>query len=302
MNKSSEIYQSRINRVIDYVNGHLEKTFSLDELASIAHFSSFHFHRIFVAVTGESVNFFTNRVRLEKTARLLKFSSHSISEVAMECGFSSPSTFSRAFKQYFGISPSAYREGEKIENSKICKELFPLNEYLVPMNEEELTTNFPVEVREFTERRVAYIRVSDSFQEGVVINTYKKLIKWAKTVNVFDSGQIFGMSLDDPMVTPQDKYRYEACITLPEDFKIDPNHPMETMILPSCNYAVTSVSGDFKRMATATHYLFNHWLINSPYEPTHQPGLEIFKNKEKVCDWSHFDLNLCIPIKPITIY
>ena len=302
MNKSSETYRRRINRVIDYVNNNLEKTISLEELASVAFFSPFHFHRIFLAVTGETVNYFTNRIRLEKTARLLKFSKHPISGIAMTCGFSSPPTFSRALKQYFGISPSSYRNNGKIENSKIRKELFSLNEYLVTMSEEELKTSFPVEIRNLPKRRVAYIRVLDSYREGVVLNAFEDIIKWAKKMNLFYSEKIFGMSIDDPMVTPKEKYRYEVCITIPEKFTVDAGNYMETTILPKCKYAVATVSGNFNLVATATHYLFNNWLINSSFEPDHQPGLEIFLDKENICNWNHFDLELCIPIKNITTY
>ena len=302
MNKSSETNRRRINRVIDYVNNNLEKTISLEELASVAFFSPFHFHRIFLAVTGETVNYFTNRIRLEKTARLLKFSKHPISGIAMTCGFSSPPTFSRAFKQYFGISPSSYRNNGKIENSKIRKELFSLNEYLVTMSEEELKTSFPVEIRNLPKRRVAYIRVLDSYREGVVLNAFEDIIKWAKKMNLFYSEKIFGMSIDDPMVTPKEKYRYEVCITIPEKFTVDAGNYMETTILPKCKYAVATVSGNFNLVATATHYLFNNWLINSSFEPDHQPGLEIFLDKENICNWNHFDLELCIPIKNITTY
>ncbi len=301
MNKSSETYRRRINRVIDYVNNNLEKTISLEELASVAFFSPFHFHRIFLAVTGETVNYFTNRIRLEKTARLLKFSKHPISDVAMTCGFSSPPTFSRAFKQYFGISPSSYRNNGKIENSKIRKELFSLNEYLVTMSEDELKISFPVEIRNLPKRRVAYIRVLDSYREGVVLNAFEDIIKWAKKMNLFYSEKIFGMSIDDPMVTPKEKYRYEVCITIPEKFTIDASNYMETTILPKCKYAVATVSGNFNLVATATHYLFNNWLINSSFEPDHQPGLEIFLDKENICNWNHFDLELCIPVKNIKI-
>jgi AraC family transcriptional regulator len=299
MNRSSDIYKSRINKVIDYVNNNLDRSFSLEELASVASFSPFHFHRIFVAVTGESVNFFTNRIRLEKTARLLKFSKSSISEVAMECGFSSPSTFSRAFKQYFGISPASYRNNGEIQNSKIRKELFPVSEYHCNMSDEELKANFPVEIREFPERRVAYIRVVDSYKEGVVLKAFEDMVTWAKKMSLFDSEKIFGMSIDDPMVTPKEKYRYEVCITLPEKFKVDPGNNIETTVLPKCKYAVAAVSGDFNRVATATHYLFNTWLINSTFEPEHQHGLEIFLDKEKICDWNSFDLELCIPVKSL---
>lgn len=299
MNKSNEIYKRRINRAIDYVNDNLEKTISLEELASVAYFSPFHFHRIFVAVTGESVNYFTTRIRLEKAARLLKFSKHPIADIASSCGFSSPPVFSRSFKQYFGASPGSYRNNGKIENSKIRKELFPLNKYLVPMSGEELKSSFPVEIRTLPKRRVAYIRVLDSYREGVVLNAFEDITKWAKKMNLFDSEKIFGMSIDDPMVTPKEKYRYEVCITIPEKFTIDTGNYIETMTLPKCKYAITTVSGNFNLVATATHYLFNNWLINSPFEPDHQHGLEIFLDKENISNWEHFDLELCIPVKNI---
>jgi AraC family transcriptional regulator len=302
MTTSNEIYRRRINKVMDYVNNNLDKSISLEELAAVAAFSPFHFHRIFVAVTGESVNYFTNRIRLEKAARLLKFSRNAIAGIAEECGFSSSSTLSRAFKQYFGISPSAYRHSGQIENSKIRKELFPMDEYLCPMTEEELKANFPIEIRELPQRRIAYIRVMDSYREGVVLKAFGEMITWAKRTNLFDTEVIFGMSMDDPMVTPQEKYRYEVCITLPENFKVERGDQVETTVLPRCHYAVATVSGNFTYVATATHYLFNHWLVNSAYEPAHQHGLEVFLDKDNICNWEHFDLELCVPVQPLSGY
>jgi len=299
LKKSNQIYQQRINRVIDHVNNNLGKSISLDELASIAFFSPFHFHRIFVAVTGESVNFFTNRVRLEKAARLIKFSKSTIAEIAMNCGFSSPSTLSRSFKQYFGIAPSVYRNNGKIENSKICKELFPVSQYLEPMSEEELVTAFPVKIKELPARRIAYIRVVDSYREGVVIEAFGQMVEWAKKMNLYETQSFFGMSIDDPMITPKEKYRYEVCMTLPDSFEINNQSPMDTMILPACKYAMTTAVGEFNRVATAISYLFNNWLVNSDYEPEHQHGLEVFLDKEKVCDWSYFNLELYIPVKKL---
>jgi len=302
MNKSNEIYRSRINKVIDYVNNNLNKSISLEELAAVAFFSPFHFHRIFVAVTGETVNNFTNRIRNEKAARLLRFSKKSISEISIECGFSSASTLSRLFKQYFGISPSAYRKGGKIKNSKIRKELFPVSQYHCNMTEEELKNKFPVEIRQLPERRIAYIRVFDAFREGVVLNVFADLVKWAKKVNLFQSETIFGMSMDDPEVTPKEKYRYEVCITIPKKFEIDSDGFIETTTLPKCKYAVTSVSGDLNLVGAATNYLFDNWLINSLYECEPQHALEVFLDKENICNWSHFDLELCIPVKALKKY
>lgn len=87
------IYRERIDRVIEYVQAHLDQPLSLDRLAGVAFFSSFHFHRIFQAVTGDTLNFFTNRLRLEKAARLLMYSSSSATDIALECGFSSSRPF-----------------------------------------------------------------------------------------------------------------------------------------------------------------------------------------------------------------
>jgi AraC family transcriptional regulator len=302
MNKSNPIYRSRINKAIDYVNNNLNKSISLEELASVAFFSPFHFHRIFVAVTGETVNNFTTRVRNEKAARLLKFSKKSISEISIECGFSSTSTLSRLFKKYFEISPSEYRNSGKIKNSKIRKELFPVNKYHCNMTEEELKNKFPVKIRQLPERRIAYIRVLDSFKEGVVLNAFGDMVTWAKEMNLFHTETIFGMSMDDPDITPKEKYRYEVCITIPHKFKIDSDSSIETTTLPKCKYAVTSVSGDFNLVVAATNYLFDNWLINSMYESEPQHGLEVFLDKENICNWNHFDLELFIPVKALIKY
>ena len=299
MNKSNEIYKSRINRVIDYVNNNLHKSLSLEELAFEADFSPYHFHRVFVAVTGETVNNFTNRLRNEKAARLLRFSKRSVADVALECGFSSSSTLSRLFKQYFEVSPRNYRNGLEIKNSKICKDLPAVSEYNCNINAEEGEQLYPVEIRQLSERRIAYIREKDAFRKGVVLAAFEKLIKWAKATGLFDTQTIFGMSIDDPDVTPKEKYRYEACITLPANLEVSPDSGLETTTLPKCKYAVTRVKGDMKAVGDAFGYLFDSWLINSYYECEPLHGLEIFKDKNNICNWDYFDLELCIPVKLI---
>ncbi len=299
MNRSTDIYQQRINQVIDYLNNNLDRSVSLEELASVAFFSPFHFHRIFVAMMGETVNAFTNRLRNEKAARLLRFSKKKITEIAAECGFSSPATLSRLFKQYFGVSPLRYKKGEEIKNSKIRKELQPITEYHCHLTQEELELHFPVQIKQLPERKIAYIRVTDAFKKGVVINAFLKLIDWSKEAKLYKTETIFGMSKDDPAVTPKEKYRYEACITLPKNVIINANSPVQVTILPACKYAFTTVSGDINIVAAGINYLFDTWLINSNYECETQPGLEIFLDKDNICNWSHFDLEIGIPVKTI---
>lgn len=71
------------------------------------------------------------------------------------------------------------------------------------------------------------------------------------------------------------------------------------MTMPACKYAVTKVSGDIRIVATATEYLFTKWLIKSEFEPEHLPALEMYVDKETIDNWDHFELELCIPVKPM---
>jgi AraC family transcriptional regulator len=288
-------YGQRINRVIDYLRVNLDRQVKLEELAKVACFSEFHFHRIFSAVSGETLNNFTNRLRLEKAARLLRFSDQSLTDIALDCGYSSSATFSRAFRSGYETTPSKFRKTGEIKNSKICKELGTGQEYVLPMSVEEKRAAFPVRFVDFPERQIAYIRVTKAFEMDRVISAFKTMIDWAKSKDIFSQGTLFGMTMDDPDVTPKHLYRYEVCFASPLPFECAQG--MSKLTMPAMRYAVTSVSGDLRRVATAWDYLIRDWLINSDYEPEHAPALEIFLDKEKATDWSHFELDGCFPIK-----
>src|SRR5271156_4532043 len=205
-------YAQRIDRVIDHLRENLHRPVKLAELANVACFSEFHFHRIFTAVSGETLNNFTNRLRLEKAARLLRYSEQSLTDIALECGFSSSATFSRAFRSGYDTSPSQFRRSGEIKKSKICKELFPEDEYGLPMSAEEKKAAFPVRLIDIPERQVAYIRITNAFDLDRVLAAVKTMIEWAKSQDIFSQGILFGMTVDDPHVTPKHLYRYEVCL------------------------------------------------------------------------------------------
>jgi AraC family transcriptional regulator len=288
-------YARRIDRVIDYLRENLHRPVKLAELAGVACFSEFHFHRIFSAVSGETVNTFTNRLRLEKAARLLRYSEQSLTDIALDCGFSSSATFSRAFRSGYDTSPSQFRKSGEIKKSKICKELFAEDEYGLPMSAEEKKAAFPVSLIDIPERQIAYIRVVNAFELDRVLAALKTLIEWAKSENVFGQGILFGMTVDDPHVTPKHLYRYEVCLASSLPFEC--GQGMSKLRMPAMRYAVVKVSGDIHKVATAWDYLYRDWLINSPYEPEHGPALEVFLDKESAMDWSHFELELCLPLR-----
>jgi AraC family transcriptional regulator len=294
-NQANSEYTQRIDRVIDYLRANLDRPVKLAELAKVACFSEFHFHRIFTAVSGETLNDFTNRLRLEKAARLLRYSGKSVTEVALDCGFSSSATFSRAFRSRYATSPSAFRKSGAIKKSKIRKELFPEDEYGLPMSAEEKRAAFPVKLVDIPERQVAYIRVTNAFKMERVLGALNTMIAWAKSEDIFSRGTLFGMTVDDPHVTPAHLYRYEVCFASSSPFACSPG--MSKMKMPAGRYAVVTVSGNLDKIATAWDYLYRDWLVHSRYEPEHAPALEVFLDKENALDWSHCDLELCLPVR-----
>lgn len=297
-------YAQRIDRVIDHLRANLHRPVKLAELANVACFSEFHFHRIFTAVSGETLNNFTNRLRLEKAARLLRYSAQSLTEIALDCGFSSSATFSRAFRSGYDTSPSQFRRSGEIKKSKIRKELFPKDEYGLhvigeDMSAEEKRAAFPVRLIDLPERQIAYVRVTNAFEMQRVLDALTTLIEWAKSQNIFSSGILFGMTVDDPHVTPKHLYRYEVCFASSSPFeRMDGMSKLgiSKLQLPAMCYAAIKVSGDIHKVATAWDYLYRDWLIHSAYEPEHAPALEIFLDKESATDWSHFELDLCLPV------
>src|SRR5499425_2655332 len=252
--QASAEYAQRINRVIDYLRGNLDRQVKLKELAKVACFSEYHFHRIFTAVSGETLNSFTNRLRLEKAARLLRYSEQSLTDIALDCGFSSSATFSRAFRSGYDTSPSQFRKSGEIKKSKICKELFPEDEYGLAMTEEEKRAEFPVRLIDMPERQVAYVRVTNAFEMDRVLAALKTVIEWAKSQDVFSQGTLFGMSVDDPHVTPKHLYRYEVCLASSLPFECTKG--MSKLKMPAMRYAATRVSGDIHKVATAWDYLY----------------------------------------------
>ena len=122
MKTNKNYYEERVNRVLDYILQHLDGDLSQNKLARVSHFSPLHFHRVFQGVTGETLNSFVRRARLEKAAQLMKAApARRITDIALEVGFAGLAEFSRAFKAHFGINASAWDRREPLENSKICK-------------------------------------------------------------------------------------------------------------------------------------------------------------------------------------
>ena len=106
---TARTYEERMLRVLVHIQEHVDEDLSLAALARVAHFSPYHFHRIFRGMVGESVKTHIRRLRLERAALHLKTTRRPVTRLAFEAGYETHESFTRAFRDMFGVAPSVYR-------------------------------------------------------------------------------------------------------------------------------------------------------------------------------------------------
>jgi AraC family transcriptional regulator len=293
-------YLARINRVIDHVYAHPDGDLSLDALAAVAGFSPFHFHRIFKAQAGETLHAFALRIRIGRAAALLRAApDRSVTRVAFECGFSSSSDFSRAFRRQFGIAPGKWDRATPLEDSKIWKAEAHIPVYtLTELADVEDRGEFRVEIQPFPATRVAYVRIANSYDYERMLAGYRLLIDWLHArFGGLPSGRLIGTSQDDPDVTPRELCRYDFCYTVADD--VEAEGDIGIRMLPPCTVAAAHCEGDGHKLVRVWDWLFRWWLPRSTWQPASLPALEVYRRTPEEVGWETFDLDACIPVEPI---
>jgi len=316
-------YVSRINRVMDYIESHLDEVLSLHSIADVANFSPFHFHRIFGAMVGETLNQFIQRLRVEKSAnQLVSNPRKSITAIAFDCGFSGSASFSRAFRQYFGMSPSEWRSGGHVEFRKIGKmdrnsgqtesnerkDFNPSVDYIVIDNfnstwrvEMNDTKSVNVEVKEMPEFTVAYLRHIGPYagDSALFERLFTKLFQWAgpRDLIMMPETKVMSVYHDDPEVTPEDKLRMSVCISVPEDTKVDGE--IGKMKVPGGKFAVAHFEVMADEYGEAWNALMGGWLPESGYQPDDRLCYEMYLNSPKDHPEGKHIVDICLPVKPL---
>lgn len=103
-----------IQRTLDYIEENLQEQITLEELAHVACFSPFHYHRVFQTMVGESVMEYVRKRRLTYAAGRLYYSDEKMITIAIDAGFQYVESFNRAFKKVYGVSPKQYRRAKRI--------------------------------------------------------------------------------------------------------------------------------------------------------------------------------------------
>lgn len=226
-------YKERVDRVINFIGSHLDEELELEGLCRIACFSKYHFHRLFTVYTGLPLMSYIRWLRLKRAAhQLVVHKEETIINIALDAGFETHESFSRAFKQLCGQSPSEFR-------SKAHWESFENPPQPMHIKGENIMT---ITIKELPSKRLAVMehrgdpmRLSDTLNE---------LITWAKAqpINLKPKpGEAFGFGYHDPREVKPEEFRFDLALAVPNDFKL--NGQVIEKVLPAGRYAVITHKG-----------------------------------------------------------
>ncbi len=246
-------YEQQIDKVIDFIGKHIDEELELDELCRIACFSKYHFHRLFTVYTGLPLMNYIKWLRIKRAAhQLIMHKRKTIINIAFDAGFESHESFSRAFKQICGQSPSKFRHNANWASFENPPKLLNIK------GEKNMT----IAIKELPTKRVAVIEHRGDPMK--LSCTLDKLITWAnkQSINLKPkSKEAFGFGYHDPKEVEAKDFRFDLALSVPKDFKL--NDEVIERIIPAGRYAVVMHNGSLDNVGDTIYNLYKNWLPQS---------------------------------------
>lgn len=273
-------YEDRIKRVTTYIHQHLDEPLNLDRLAEIACLSRFHWHRIYRAIQGETVAQTLKRVRMTRAGFDLAEQNGTLEVIARRCGYPNVRSFSRAFNDVYGVSPSVYRASGRHRpstwsNPKASDIMYPVTIETLPPR---LTAGLL--------HKGSYLRIGESFETLFGLAATRGLMPHMR-------GSV-GIYYDDPMATPEEELRSRAALIVEDESVIDT--PLEKETLAGGSYAVLTMKGPYSDLPAAYDWLYSVWLKENDHPLRAEPCYENYLNNPREVPASELVTEICVPI------
>lgn len=274
-------YVQRINKVVAYINNHLDETLDLKTLANEAALSDFHFHRIFKALKGEAIGGYITRLRLEATARLLRYTALTIEEIAFNIGYETPASLSKAFKKQYGISPTEYRTNK---DTYIMKK-----EIINP----DLALKAP-KIVILEPKNLIYVALTGAYGSLDYGKAYEQLWAVIKAQKLFTKGiESICISYDDPKITEGSLQRSDVCLAIHKP--ATPQEEVSCKTLAGGKYAVFFYQGSYENLSQVYDTAVR-WVIDRQYTLREEPFFEKYLNDARRTPKEKLKTEIYIPI------
>jgi AraC family transcriptional regulator len=260
--KTQASYDARLARVVDHIYSHLDDDIRTEDLAEIACISRYHWHRIYVAMRGETVAATIRRLRLLRSADRLANTNEPIKTIAERAGYGAVDAFARAFRDAYGTTPADYRANGSHAAFKAA-------------TRDQDAEGFPVEIVTLPPTRCAAAAHVGSYLQ--IDKAMTRLFSELGNRQLLKPGQEMRAAfLDDPDLVAVDQLRSTACTPIADEMIVP--SALETMTLRGGDYARLSYRGPYADMKDAYRWLLGVWLPSSGHESDDAPVFETYRN------------------------
>lgn len=296
--KNRRLYERRMHKVVCYIDDHLDEALDLETLADVAHFSAYHFHRLFAAWKGETIGDYVRRIRIEISAiRLSTQPTLTITQVALDVGFGSAEAFTRAFKKRFACTPTVWRQ----KHSKFNQLEGKINQAETEgwaeddsSDKKYLEMCMHVTLMDRKEANVVYLRNLGPYGPELAEFWDNTVAPWIK-MNNFGANARYGISHDDPSITEPKHCRYDACVEVEKDYVVT-GKAFKTTI-PAGRYAMLDFNGSADEIGDVWTSLLKDWLPSSGLHLDARPCFEYYPvGADDDSDSGKFACQICIPV------
>lgn len=262
MTSTQSSYRTRLDRVTAYLHANLETDIGIDALSDVACLSSYHWHRIYTAMSGETVATTLRRLRLQRAADRLANSDAKIAQIATLAQYGSQDAFSRAFREAYGKAPAAYRKSGSHAAFKAAHESADAAGFAVSVEHHN-----PV-------RCISVPHTGPYLQIDAAMGQLFGAL--AQNEMLGPDTQMQAVFFDDPDLVATDDLRAAACAPCADDTNLPEG--TEELLRPAGTYAKLEYTGPYADMKDAYRWLYGVWLPNSGYEISERPGFEAYLN------------------------
>jgi AraC family transcriptional regulator len=290
MKKSTYEKRAKIaNDVMNYIYKYIDTDINIEDLSIELKVSKFHLHRIFKDEFGKNIYESIKSIRLQKASNLLITNKYStITDIANMCGYSSQTSFLRAFKERFFMTPKMWkRGGYKEYSNKMVEKIIKIDDNIDFSNIEPVIVKMP-EIKAYYIRHQGY--------DKSIKKTWQKLQTWIYTNDIKEYKQM-ALHHDNPIITPLEECQYIAIVTLDNENQDLENLSLPSLTIPKGIYAKFPLSGKYGDVIKLIQWVYHTWLIDSGYETTPSPSYTIYQKNHFLCSDEEFILDYYLPIK-----
>lgn len=275
----------RMNAVIEYIEDHMLEELHMPAIAKVACCSELDIQKTFFALTNISIPEYVRRRRLTLAAHELQAGELSVLEIALKYGYTSPDSFTRAFKQMQGITPSAVKKGGCVLKS-YGKITFVLTIKGVNAMNYKIVEKGEMRIIGFKR----WLSTENDQQLQQIPKMWDELTKEAyeNFLGMSSNNGVVGLCSD--LCDGGFDY-WIGCMSdkkCPEEF--------ELKMIPASSWAVFEVIGPMPNaMQDILKRIYSEWLPNSGYEHAGLPEIEYYSSGDNMA--SDYRSEIWVPVK-----